>query len=224
MSFWFRARYSFQRRLPILRVGNGWIYVLIALWGTAVVAGIVKVWQYQLTPGATPAPAPSVWPVDSSIPAHSGRALLIMVAHPQCTCTRASLNELRRLMVRFRALKNPPEVYLSIIAPAGVGADWTDGPVMRNASSIRNLNIVIDPGERFARKFGATTSGHMLLYGADGRLLFSGGITDARAHEGDAAGQEAIVAALYEKTPAVTQTPVFGCALDKPVRPGTVSN
>ncbi len=189
---------------------------MIALWGAAITAGTVRVWQYQLTPGAPAGPAPSVWPVDSSIPAHPGRALLIMVAHPKCTCTRASLNELRRLMVRFRALENPPDVYLSIIAPEGVGADWTDGPVLRNASTIRTLNIVIDPGERFARKFGATTSGHVLLYGANGRLLFSGGITDARAHEGDAVGQEAIVAALYEKTPAATHTPVFGCALDTP--------
>jgi hypothetical protein len=139
-----------------------------------------------------------------------------MVAHPQCTCTRASLNELRRLIARFEGLKNPPALYLSIIAPDGVGAAWTDGPVLSNASTIRGLNVVIDPGGRFAEKLGATTSGHVLLFGAGGDLLFSGGITSARAHEGDAAGQDAIFNALYGKPSAVHETPVFGCGLHTP--------
>jgi hypothetical protein len=88
--------------------------------------------------------------------------------------------------------------------------------VLSNAASIRGLRVVIDPGGRFAAKLGATTSGHVLLYGADGALLYSGGITPARAHEGDTPGQTAIVAALYGKTPAVRGAPVFGCGLASP--------
>jgi hypothetical protein len=136
-----------------------------------------------------------------------------MIAHPQCSCTRASLNELRRLIARFEALKDPPVLYLSVVVPEGAQSGWTDGPVLRNAASIRGLNVLLDVGGRFAKRLGATTSGHLLLYGADDALLFSGGITAARAHEGDAGGQEAIVAALYGRAPAVEEAPVFGCAL-----------
>jgi len=194
--------------------GNGRIFALIAFWAVAVVGGEVFLWSYQLTPGAAADAAPATWPADGSIPRHPGQPLLLMVAHPRCACTRASLNELRRLIARFEGLHPPPALYLSVVAPAGTGADWTDGPVLRNAASIRGLHVVVDPGGRFAARLGATTSGHVLVYGADGALLFSGGITSARAHEGDSIGQNAIVQALYQKDPSVRRTLVFGCGLE----------
>jgi len=205
---------------PSVGRGNGRLLLVIALWAVAVIGGEVVMWSYQLTPGAEPAPAPAAWPGDATIPAHAGRPLLLMVAHPKCACTRASLNELRRLVARFEALPRQPELYLSLIVPEGAGADWVDGPVLRNATSISALNVVLDPGGRFARRLGATTSGHVLVYGGDGALLFSGGITAARAHEGDAAGQDAIVRALYGKNPPLRRSSVFGCGLRSPVVKG----
>ena len=38
------------------------------------------------------------------------------------------------------------------------------------------------------QRFGAETSGQTLLYDRDGRLLFSGGTTGSRGHDGDNAG------------------------------------
>jgi hypothetical protein len=193
--------------------GNGRLFVLIAVWAAAVVGGEVLLWRYQLTPGAAAAAAPRTWPAEAAIPAHGGRPLLLMVAHPQCACTRASLNELRRLVARFEGLRVQPELYLSLVVPDGAGADWIDGPVLRNAASLRGLHVVLDPGGRFAARLGATTSGHVLVYDAAGALLFSGGITSARAHEGDSIGQNAIVRALYGGTPPTQESPVFGCGL-----------
>jgi hypothetical protein len=195
--------------------GNRWIFALIALWTVAVVGGEVYLWSYQLTPGAEPAPPPETWPADAAIPRHPGQPLLLMVAHPRCVCTRASLNELRRLAARFQGLRPAPAMVLSIVAPAGTGPGWTEGPVLRNAASIRGLRVVLDPGGRFAARLGATTSGHVLVYGADDSLLFSGGITSARAHEGDSIGQNAIVEALYRDSPPTRRAPVFGCGLGK---------
>jgi hypothetical protein len=200
-------------------MSNRWIHVSIALWATAVSAGAVELWRYQLTPGRAPASAPQVWPDDAGIPAHAGQPLLLMVAHPYCACTRASLNELRRLVTRFNALENPPLLYLSVTTPKGQDAAVREGPVLRNAATIEGLNVVMDPEGRFAARLGATTSGHTLLYGADGALLYSGGITAARAHEGDAVGQDAIVAALYGRTPASREAPVFGCGVHTPETP-----
>ena len=196
------------------------VLAIIALWVVAVVGGEAMLWRYQLTPGAQAAAAPRSWPADSSLPGHAGRPLLLMVAHPQCACTRASLNELRRLIARFEGLRPRPALYLSLVVPEGRGADWIDGPVLRNASSIPGVSVVLDPGGRFASRLGSTTSGHVFVYGADDALLFSGGITAARAHEGDSPGQKAIVEALYRKAPAADGSPVFGCGLRDPATPG----
>lgn len=196
--------------------GNATLIAVIALWAVAVIGGEAWMWRYQLTPGAAPAAAPRTWPADAPLPAHPGRPLLLMVAHPQCACTRASLNELRRLVARFEALPVQPDLYLSLVVPAGAGAGWIDGPVLRNASSIHGVRVAIDPGGSFAARLGATTSGHVLVYGADGALLFSGGITSARAHEGDSIGQNAIVRALYGGKPPTDTAPVFGCGLKSP--------
>ncbi|HEV8241193.1 MAG TPA: RedB protein [Thermoanaerobaculia bacterium] len=196
--------------------GNATLIAVIALWAVAVVGGEAWMWRYQLTPGAAPAAAPRTWPRDAAVPAHPGKPLLIMVTHPQCACTRASLNELRRLIARFEALPVQPDLYVSLIVPPGAGANWIDGPVLRNASSIRGVHVFVDPGGSFAARLGATTSGHVLVYGANGALLFSGGITSARAHEGDSIGQNAIVRALYGAKPSTGTTPVFGCGLRSP--------
>lgn len=73
--------------------------------------------------------------------------------------------------------------------------------------------MVFDPDGVEARRFGAETSGHTLLFGADGHLLFSGGITASRGHSGDNDGENAIVALLNHQIPALTRTLVFGCSL-----------
>ena len=64
-----------------------------------------------------------------------------------------------------------------------------------------------------ARRFGVSTSGQTLLYDNAGALLFAGGITGARAHQGDNDGRRSIVALLNRETPARTATNVFGCSL-----------
>jgi hypothetical protein len=67
-----------------------------------------------------------------------------------------------------------------------------------------------------ARRFGAGTSGHVVIYGGDGRLLFSGGITGARGHVGDNVGLERAIASLRADSPTCARSPVFGCLLGEP--------
>jgi hypothetical protein len=68
-----------------------------------------------------------------------------------------------------------------------------------------------------AKLFGAKTSGDVLLFGANGKLIFAGGITASRGHEGDNPGADAMLKALGEsrrnKVSTTTATPVFGCSL-----------
>ena len=67
-------------------------------------------------------------------------------------------------------------------------------------------------GGAITAAFGAFTSGQVFLYGTSGELLFSGGITGSRGHEGDNAGRDA-VESLLDRRNAPAHTPVFGCSL-----------
>jgi len=61
--------------------------------------------------------------------------------------------------------------------------------------------------------YGALTSGQVMLYDAEQKLVFSGGITHGRGHEGDSAGRESIERFLTSGETTVSETPVFGCII-----------
>src|SRR5437016_4114966 len=80
-----------------------WFWGVLAgtLWAISVGGGIVMLWRYASTPGLTATP-PSSWPVESAIARTPGRATVVMMAHPHCPCTRASIAELAVLMSRLQ--------------------------------------------------------------------------------------------------------------------------
>ena len=133
-----------------------------------------------------------------------------MVAHPRCSCTRASLGEFAEVIARART---PPKTYVLFIVPKGFANGWETTDLWRQAAALPNVTVVRDDDGREARHFGAATSGQSLLYDGRGRLVFSGGVTGARAHPGDNLGRQALVALLNREAPARTGTNVFGCPL-----------
>ena len=52
-----------------------------------------------------------------------------------------------------------------------------------------------------------------VLYDIQGRLLFSGGITSARGHEGDSAGLQRISSLLRTGKADRSDAPVYGCSM-----------
>jgi hypothetical protein len=90
---------------------------------------------------------------------------------------------------------------------------WADSGLIASAAAIPGVAVIPDPDGRTAREFGAVTSGQAMLYDPDGRLLFSGGMTSGRGHEGDNFGAQAILAHLLGNSNGIETAPVFGCAL-----------
>ncbi|MSS73462.1 MAG: RedB protein [Candidatus Latescibacteria bacterium] len=168
--------------------------------------------NYENTPGASGAP-PAAWPADSRIQRTPGRATLVMLAHPHCPCTRASVEELAQFVTRCQGLLTTHVLFLK---PAGFSEDWTQTDLYQSAARIPGVRVACDEGGVEARRFGATTSGQTFLYRSDGRLLFRGGITSSRGHVGDNAGRNAIVSILTEGTADRTETLAFGCGLFGP--------
>jgi hypothetical protein len=74
--------------------------------------------------------------------------------------------------------------------------------------------LFADVGGAEAERFGAVTSGAVMLFDTTGKRLFAGGITTSRGHEGDSAGGVMLRRLLKNETLAEAPTiPTFGCKL-----------
>jgi hypothetical protein len=194
---------------PGLRLSNRAAAVAVLVWAGAVAAGFGVLGRYKNTPADQHRP-PARWPVESRIPRRADRPTLLVFAHPRCPCTQATVSELGRLMA------NIPErvaAYVLMVEPAGVPVDWARTGLVDRASAVPGVTLLRDEGGREAVRFRALASGLTILYDADGRRVFSGGITASRGHEGDSFGRRRLLAILDGRPADRDESPVFGCAL-----------
>ncbi|HEX8776435.1 MAG TPA: hypothetical protein VF735_22890 [Pyrinomonadaceae bacterium] len=181
----------------------------MTLWLLLVGTGLAVLSAYENTPGAAAKP-PVLWPVESRIRRAEDKATLIVLAHPHCPCTRASIGELALLMAHSQGHLT---AYVLFLKPEGFSEQWEQTDLWQSAASIPGVHVLVDDEGIEARRFHATTSGQATLYDADGRLLFSGGITGARGHSGDNAGRSAVESILNRGAADRSETFVFGCPL-----------
>jgi hypothetical protein len=185
-------------------------------WVGALATGLFMLWQYDGAPAPTGEPS-ARWPSGSAISRPQSRPALLLFAHPHCPCTRASLDELIALMTRTRGLAS---VFVVFSAPPDAPESWTRSASWDYAASIPDVRVVLDKNASEAERFGVLASGHVLLYDANGVLLFNGGITSARGRVGDNAGRDAVAALLTGQRPARNHTSIFGCLLPSPSHAG----
>jgi hypothetical protein len=178
-------------------------------WAGLIAVGMTVLAREEFTPVAT---LPSVvdFPRDSSIPRATDRPTLVLFAHPHCPCTRATFDELDQLLAEAGGRLSVQVVFT---LPPGVPPGWEQGGLLESAEKFPGVDIIFDRDGKEARRFDVTGSGHILLYSPAGRLIFSGGITSSRGHEGDSPGREAIVSLVRTGRASIDRTPVFGCSL-----------
>jgi hypothetical protein len=182
----------------------------VALWFTGAASGLWVLWAYENRPG-TAATAPARWPEQSDLAREEGRPTLILLVHPRCTCSAASLTEFAEILARA---PKRPKAYVLFLKPHGVPDDWEKTDLWRRAAGLRDVTVVRDDDGLKAKMFGAVTSGQTFVYDGGGTLLFSGGITGARGHVGENAGRTAVLASLNRAAAVKNpRTGVFGCEL-----------
>lgn len=187
-----------------------WSLILFAaLWIAAVGSGMAVVLDFATAPGG-PGLAPPTWPRETHLVPSPGLPTLVMIGHPRCPCTRASLGELARLMARLRGRLT---AHVLFIQPAGADEGWSRTDIVSSAAKILGVQVLVDLEGQEARCFHVATSGHTLLYDAEGKLRFSGGITTARGHAGNSGGRSALIALVEEGTSSQATSAVFGCPL-----------
>src|SRR5438105_2192626 len=75
------------------------VVLLLGSWLAIVAAGLTALWRYELAAGE-PGTPPARWPSASAIAPARERPTLVMLLHPRCPCSRASVEELDRVLAR----------------------------------------------------------------------------------------------------------------------------
>ena len=185
--------------------------VAFAVWVAAVAMVFVSLALYGSKQGPPVLP-PSQWPTDSGLERSTEHPTLLVFIHPECPCSRATLDNLRDVATI-------PS--LSIVLACVESEDLPSKQINEFAScrlklhqwqARSNVSLVRDIHGQEANRFRAMTSGHCYLFDAHGGLMFSGGVTSSRGHQGASAGLASLQAAL-RGSPILEPYPVFGCPL-----------
>jgi hypothetical protein len=183
--------------------------MLTLAWFAALAVGIGAMLEYEMTPTES-AQVRAHWPADSRLVRDRQRPTLLMFVHPQCPCSRASLSELEILA---SDCGHQATIQILFVRPPGFEPDWERTDLFARAERIEGVRVLCDIGGVEAARFGAKSSGQIFLFGSDGQLMFDGGITPSRGHEGDSAGRTAVTALILRGSADCSHTPVFGCSL-----------
>jgi hypothetical protein len=180
-------------------------------WLGGLLGGMTAFASYKGTPGPEGEP-PLRWPTASSIALDAERPTLLMFAHPKCPCTRASLSELNLVLNKYAA-----QVAASVVFAEPVDdRSWRVGSAWDQARALPGARVLDDLGEVEAARFGAKVSGYVLLYSRAGELLYAGGVTGSRGHEGANLGRTRLETIIRGEAADRPNAPTFGCELSDP--------
>jgi len=157
------------------------------------------------------------WPADSQIVTTPGRPTLLLFLHPKCPCSRASLAEMERIWVQQNDQNEfSPQLVVVATVPPDQPSDWLSTSTVEQAERLSGARLVVDPDGREAQRFGATTSGTVMWFDAEGNCLYAGGITSGRGHEGSNVGRDCLEQLMRGQTPSEKSLPALGCRLCLP--------
>jgi len=185
------------------------IAVVMTLWSVVLFGGLAAFSIYQTRQG-TRGTIPAHWPADSRIDRTAGHSTLLVFLHPNCPCSMASVHSLQRCLRAIPPEGRPRTVF--VMRPAARD-DWRARKLRATAAETPDGSFYQDDGEKEIARFGANVSGHLLLFGAGGDLLFDGGVTPERGQEEESMASDHFREVLTGMSRSPVRTAVFGCAL-----------
>ena len=188
------------------------VCLLTATWLCLVLAGGFKLYEFYRTPGSQ-GPSQAKWPVTSALVRAPNKNTLLVFLHAECSCSRATVDELQTLSSAFFA---ETEMQIVFYKPTPDSADLSKSSLWARASALPASRLALDRSGVEAAIFGAETSGQAYLYDRDGHLLFAGGLTPGRDHAGPSNGVFALNSLLRRQSlTSIVSTPTFGCPITK---------
>jgi len=186
---------------------RAWLLVLL-LWLGLIAAGYGWLLRYGFAPGQM-ATAPEIVPPSLAASNYVGHAQMFLALHPRCPCSRATVKELAKILSRIPGTINTTVL---VYKPAGEEESWLQSSLLDECV---NCRVLSDPDGRLAASLGSLTSGSVVVYDAKGNLRYQGGITASRGHEGDNAGERAVLEILSGSCESYKSMPVFGCPIQQ---------
>lgn len=194
------------------------------LWMGTCVAATYLAMSYDFKPGRL-GPRRTSWPTETdysystAFVRHPGQTAILAFLHPRCVCTRATVKQL----LKTAEAHPTAAVIVPVFVPVGPhdAAAWEESEYVKTIQTeLPAAQVLFDPGGIQAWRFGALTSGTVLVYDQAGHEVFRGGITDRRGGERDNPGLRRLALALAgEPLAEAAPPPVFGCPLVAPNTP-----
>lgn len=178
--------------------------VLLA-WAGLLGAGFALLQRYEST-AAHSAPAPAV---ENPLFRDGKLFSLVIALHPHCPCSRATVGELVKIYSHA-----PDKAKITVLAfkPLDEPDSWIESSALRTLEKL-SPHVVIDTNGVMATSLSLNTSGQIQLYSPEGKLLYNGGITAARGHSGDNAGESTVLSLLRNEITTAANAPTFGCSI-----------
>jgi hypothetical protein len=191
---------------------------LVAVWFVVVAGAWWYVERYEFSVNEPLShPAVTHWPAESALARSEHRPTLVLFLHPKCPCSRATVNELSRLLAVTTETEMPaPDLIVVATVPPTAKESWWDTGTVAQTERIAGATLFVDRGGREAARFGATTSGFVMLFDESGSCRYAGGITVSRGHAGPSAGGDRLAELLRGAASQASEMPVFGCRLCLP--------
>ncbi len=189
---------------------RNWILSLIViLWLGIITYGFSVLLDYEFKVNSNSTTIKS-WPANSQLKQDPKLDTLLIFVHPHCPCSRASIAELDRLLTSFHQKLHTIVIFSK---PAGKDDAWLKSDLWTKAESLPGATIFVDDENKEAKIFMANTSGEILLFKRGGALIYHGGITSSRGHEGDNHGKTLISNYLKTGRMPGEEGQAFGCSL-----------
>lgn len=189
--------------------------LLYAVFPAVIVVGTWSLANYSTQPGAQGRCATDLHSVDlTDIPELdsqdlAGQTSLFIFYHPHCPCTMSTARMFSRIE---NSIATNPKVVAVAYCPKDESTTWIDSRITEVFRKL-SATVIADRGAVVAQKFGVETSGHVLVYQASGRLVFDGGITPGRGHEGDCPASRNLIQKVSAHSGQLDQWPVYGCPI-----------
>ena len=188
--------------------------IVFTVWVATLIWGVFLSADFQLAPAPaefTPdLGAASVFPESVDLEHSHDRPILIMFLHPFCPCSHASLSEFVNVLAES---KHPYQAHILFYVSSKFTQRVEDTRLWRQATGASQVTVHLDTDGEIARKFGALTSGSVVVYDTAGRLAFAGGVTRSRGDIGKNLGTDAVSIRLKGGNHVCALRPVYGCPL-----------
>lgn len=192
-----------------IRWNSPWTLIMVLVWAAASIGGFMWLSTFTNSPGQSGI-VPREWPATSRLVLDSNRANLVLMVHPRCPCSRATINELAEIMAQC---ENAVAAHVLWLKPQSSSDGWEVTDLWHVAAAIPGVRMLTDDDGVEARQFGAVTSGQVALFDRQGHMVFHGGITVSRGHRGENPGRAAVMDWLTKGTSSYSEFCVFGCPL-----------